>query len=133
MWRYIIAIPLIAHGLAHISGFVAAWTAANAGYAINRPWIFSDKIIYKSAAGRAFGLLWLVAAIGLLGTCIAILLGSVRWVTLAIASAIISLATILPWWNTIPPGARIGALFDITILVVSVTPLKDEIISLISN
>ena len=36
----IIAIMLIGHGLAHISGFLILWTKVKEGYKIVNPWVF---------------------------------------------------------------------------------------------
>jgi len=52
------------HGLAHLSGFFAAWTKAEVGYPA-RPALFSKKVTLKSPLGKVFGLLWPAAALAL--------------------------------------------------------------------
>ena len=63
MYHILFAIPLIAHGLAHISGFFAAWTSADAGHAY-RPWLFSANVTLDSPVGRGIVLNVLYLAIG---------------------------------------------------------------------
>jgi len=131
MFRILFAIPLIAHGLAHISGFIAAWTAAEAGYT-DHPWLFSDNVTLESPMGKVFGLLWLVAAIGLVGSGLGLLLRQEWWLMAAVLSAAISLVVIVPWGRTVPPGALVGAAFDMLVILVLKTPLRERLLELVS-
>jgi hypothetical protein len=129
--KLLLAAPLIGHGMAHISGFIASRTKSLAGYN-NNPWIFSSTITLQTPVGRAFGLLWLVAATGFVGTGLGLIFGQSWWPTLAIVAAVISLFVIVPWWNTVPPGAKFGAFFDAMVTIVMLLPLKDTIMELVS-
>jgi hypothetical protein len=80
--------------------------------------------------GRAFGVLWLAAAVLLVGASIAHLTGSAGWPALPIAGSLVSLVVILPWLNVVPPGAKVGALFDLATLLVLLTPLNERLIQL---
>jgi len=53
-------------------------------------------------------LLWLVAILGLVGSALGIVFRLAWWPDLAIAASAVSLLVIAPWWNTVPPGARVG-------------------------
>jgi hypothetical protein len=128
--RFVFALPLIIHGLAHISGFIASWTPANVGYA-DRPWIFSPDIRVGGAVGKAFGLLWLIAAMGLIGAGMGILFGQEWWTALGMAGTVISMVVIIPWWNTVPPGARAGAAFNLIILIALGTPIREQILPIV--
>jgi hypothetical protein len=129
MWRFVFALPLIGHGLAHISGFLASWTSNTAGYT-DDAWLFSPGITLSSPLGRGFGILWLVAAIALAGSGFGVLFQQDWWPTLAIVGSLLSLAAIVPWWKTVPPGARIGAAFDLLILIALLLPWNDQIVDL---
>lgn len=131
MLKFVFALPMIGHGLAHISGFLASWTSIDAGYS-PKPWIFSPGITLAGPVGRFFGLLWLAASIVLLSSGFGIIFLQNWWPTFALYGAIISLIVIVPWWNTVPPGAKIGAVFDVIVLVIVLTPLKEKVIGLIS-
>jgi len=124
MLRLILVIPLIGHGLAHISGFVASWTNNDAGFA-PRPWIFSSRVSLGSPLGKVFGLVWLAASASLTASGVGLILQQHWWVTAALLGSILSLVVILPWWNSVPPGARIGSAFDVVLLLLLATPLKE--------
>ena len=127
----ILSIILIAaflmHGLAHLSGFFAAWTRRDAGFSQN-PWLFSKGLMLKSNLGRVFGLLWLVAAIVLVWSGLSLLFRTGMWPLLPITGALLSLLVIVPWWNTIPPGAKVGAIFDLLILLALLPPWREQIL-----
>lgn len=105
---YLSAIPLIAHGLAHISGFIASWTEANVGLA-TRPRVLSSGVTRSSRVGLAFSLLWLVAAAGVVGAGLGILSRQEWWADPAFAASVISLVAIVTWWNTLPRGRLLPA------------------------
>lgn len=130
MWNILLAIPLLMHGLAHISGLLASWTSLDVGYADN-PWLFSQGVYLQSLTGRIFGLLWLAAMIGLVGSALGLVFRQEWWRALAVASAVLSLVVILPWWNTVPPGAKIGAIFNLLVLAAMLTPLQRRLFDLV--
>jgi len=129
MIRFIFAAPVIGHGLAHLSGAIASWTSNVEGFS-ERPWILSSGITLQSGIGRAFGLLWLVAMVGFVGTGLGLLFRQEWWPALAIPTAVISLVAIIPWWKTVPPGAWVGAAFDLLLIIILLLPLKDRILDI---
>ncbi len=128
MWRLIFALPLLVHGLAHLSGFLAAYTAGELGF---RPqaWLLSGGVTIHSPTGKAFGLLWLLAMLGFVGAALGVFFQQAWWPALALAAAAVSLVVIVPWWNTIPPGARVGAAFDVLIWLLLASPLRDPLLA----
>lgn len=121
MVQFVFALPVLLHAFAHISGFMANWTSNDAGWS-DRPWIFSANGTRHSPVGRVFGILWLVAGLAVLITGLGLLFSQSWWPTLAVPAAILSLAVILPWWNTVPFGAKLGAAFDVLALVLLLVP-----------
>ena len=128
MWKFILAIPLIMHGLANLSGVIAPWTANLAGFK-DSPWLFGGRVKFRSLAGQASSLLWLLSTLFLIGSGTGLLLGETWWVALAVIGAAFSLAVIFLWWKAVPPGARFGAFFDAVLLVVLTSPLREQIIA----
>jgi hypothetical protein len=129
MWRTILVIAIIAHGLAHLSGFVAAWSTADVGFSAR--WMFlSSELSLHSSAGKLFGLLWLAAAVTLVASGAGLFWQRALAAPLALAGAVLSLAVILPWWHSVPPGAKVGALFDLLILALLLSPLKTGVVAL---
>ena len=127
MFAYLIAIPLIGHGLAHLSGVFAPWTRQMQGYS-NAAWLFNNGIRLASPIGKGYGLVWLAAAVCLVLSGVELLLGQGYWMTIAILGSLLSLVAILSWWKAVPPGAKAGAVFDLVILVVMLSPLKEKIV-----
>lgn len=130
MLTYVIALALIMHGLAQAAGFAASWTTHSAGFSARRA-ILPGGITLHSPVGRAFGLLWLVAMLGLVGGGLGLVFGQVWWPTLTLGGAVISLVAIVPWWNTVPPGAKVGAAFDLLLIVILALPWNAQVIELL--
>jgi uncharacterized membrane protein YphA (DoxX/SURF4 family) len=126
--RYVLALALIMHGVGHVMGFIAAWTPTiEVGFS-SAPSILWSGATVESAVGKAFGLLWLVACVGSVGAGFGLLFGHEWWRALAVASAFISLAAIVPWWNTVPAGARFGGVvFDLVIIALLLFPWSQRI------
>jgi hypothetical protein len=126
MLKYILAIPLIMHGLANLAGVVAPWVATRAGFQEN-PWIFGTSVTFAGVAGKVSSIFWLLSSILFCGGGIGVLLGQDWWAGLIVSGAVASLVVILTWWKAVPPGARLGAFFDAILLVALLSPLKERI------
>jgi multisubunit Na+/H+ antiporter MnhF subunit len=87
-------------------------------------WIFGASGTLSSLAGRFFGVLWLAATVSLIAAGVGLLTNQTWWTSAAIIGAIVSLVAILPWWNTVTSGVKVGALLDVAILIGLLTPLK---------
>jgi hypothetical protein len=125
--KYILALPLIMHGLANLAGVVVPWTVNLSGFA-DAPWLFKGGVRLRSMGGRASSLLWLLSTLMLIASGVGLLMDQTWWVTLAILGAAFSLAVIFLWWKAVPPGARFGAFFDAILLVVLTAPLREQIL-----
>ncbi len=126
MTHYIIAILLLGHGLAHLSGVFAPWTKEMQGY-LNAAWLFSGGATLQSTAGRAYSLIWLAAVASLVAAGAGVFLRQSYWIPAAILGSAFSLAAIIPWWLAVPPGAKAGAVFDLIILALLLSPLRGMI------
>lgn len=131
MWKYLFAFLLIMHGLAHVAGPLGFWTSGAQAFA-EKPWLFSKGITPQSAVGWVFGLLWVVAALGLAGAGLGLLFGQDWWPTLALVGAAVSLVAIVPWARVVPPGAWAGACFDVVILAALLLPWGDRLVGVLS-
>ena len=123
LWRVILAAPLVVHGLAHLSGVAAPFTRRSLGFA-DQPWALTHGGTLHSASGQASSVAWLAAAFGLIGAGWGLLAGQAWWAALALAAASLSLAVILTWWKAVPPGAKVGAAFDVLILLAALQPVE---------
>jgi hypothetical protein len=127
MWRYAVGVLLIGHGLANMAGAMAPWTKSTQGFS-DRPWIFSRGITLRSTVGRLFSLAWLLSTIGLVAGGVGLLTGQVWWWTAALIGALASLVAIVPWWRTVPPGARAAAVIDVILYGFLLSPVSSQIL-----
>jgi len=130
MIRFLIAILLIAHGLANLAGVFAPWTKTMQGFK-DAPWLFSRNITYQSVAGRVFSLVWLASTICLVTAGAGLLLAQPWWIPPAIAGCLCSLAAIVPWWRAVVPGAYFGAVVDVIVSLLLISPLKSALLQAI--
>lgn len=114
--RWLVGIFFMMHGLGHTMGFLASWTKVDVGFS-DDPWIFPGDVHIRSHIGQAFGMLWIVALVGWVACGFGVLDSQEWWPALAKASAVVSLAAIVPWWKTVPTGAWLGALADVVVFV----------------
>jgi hypothetical protein len=132
MWKFVLAFPLMMHGLANLAGFFEAFGKALRGFN-DRPWIFSAGVKLQSAVGRLFGVFWLLSTLCLVGAGLGLLFQQAWWTSAAPGGAICSLLAILPWWNTVVPGARFAAFFDLAVIAVLLSPQPEVIGELIGK
>ncbi len=123
---------LVIHGLAHLSGVMAAWDSRGTGFK-DRPWLFSDAVTLHDPVGRLFGVAWLFATLAFVAGGFDPVYQFGLWPWLPIAGAVASLIAVVPWWRAVPLGAKAGAVFDLLILVLLLPPWRDRILSLLFN
>ncbi len=125
--KVLLAFLLVMHGLAHITGLVGAFASGEQAFE-DKPWIFSQGVSARGPVGKAWTLLWLLAALGLAGSGLGLALGWSGWPTLAMVATALSLVAIVPWLRVVPPGAWAGALLDLLIVVALVPPWSARIV-----
>ena len=119
--KYLLAFLVVMHGLAHVTGLVGAFSSGERAFE-DRPWIFSPGVTARGLVGKAWALVWLLAAFGLVGSGLGLALGWSGWPTLAVVAAVLSLVAIVPWLRVVPPGAWAGALLNLLILAALMPP-----------
>jgi hypothetical protein len=125
--RWVVGIFFLMHGVGHSMGFLASWTAIDVGFS-DEPWLLVGDEKVKGPIGRVWGVIWLVALAGWVSVGISVLSGATGWRTQAMSSAVVSLAAILPWWRSVPGGAKAGVLVDIVVLVGLLTPWGQDFV-----
>ena len=132
MLRFVIAIPMLAHGLAHLSGVLASWTSTVEGFR-DEPWLFFSATRLSDPLGRVFGLFWLAAMAVLVASGLGVVLRQPWWPTMALIGTALSLAAIVPWWRAVPLGAKLGAAFDLILLALLLSPLRAWLLALVGQ
>ncbi len=109
--RYAFGAFLIAHGLAHLVGFAAAWRLAP-----ELPYhttLFAGRIDIGDASTRMLGTFWIAAALGFAVAAAAVFRGAPGWQAYTAAAALFSLVLCIAEW----PAARIGVAINSVLLV----------------
>jgi hypothetical protein len=128
MLEYLIALPLTMHGLANLGGAIAPWTRDMQGFK-DTPWLLSKNVTFKSPIGRAFSLLWLASTILLVAAGAGVFLQQPWWPSAAIVGCLCSFLSIVPWWKAVVPGAYFGAFFDLVVVLLLSSPVKETILT----
>jgi hypothetical protein len=109
--RFALAALLIAHGVAHLVGFVVPWKLLSTVEVPYRTTILGGMTDVGDAGARALGVVWLAAAVAFVLLAVAVLAGgTVRvWIFAMLA---LSIALCVVGW----PEARIGIIVNAVLL-----------------
>jgi hypothetical protein len=128
MIRWLIAIAMLMHGAGHIMFVLEAFTDAPMGFT-DAPWVLPGSFTMDSPLGKAFALLWLLAMLGFMVAAVGLVARQEWWPALAVASAVVSLVVLLPWWNTIPPSSRVWVLLaDVVVILAFGMPWREQVV-----
>lgn len=139
IFRIIVAIILIGHGLGHVMGFIGTWTnwqPFTDPVFNDTPWILPRDVLIKSAVGKVFGIIWLLSMLGFIASGIGLVANQPWWTTIAIIASILSVIAVLPWWNSFTPGIMSktsAVVVDIIVIVALAGPWKDEVLRVLGT
>jgi hypothetical protein len=124
MLPYLMTIALFAHGIGHLLFLTNSWGIWKGGDE-GRSWLFSGMLGAGQTVEEIFGLLWLIPLVGFVAVSWGYLTHQGWWPQLALASAAISLATIVLWWGGLVVGSAFFALvFDLAVIAVVLWQLR---------
>jgi len=110
--RFIIAAALVAHGIAHLVGFIVPWQIVRLKEMPYRTTVLGDSVNVGAGGIRLLGVFWFLAAAAFVTAGIGAALETQWWVTVTLFSALISLVLSTISW----PNLRVGVYIDILIL-----------------
>jgi len=119
--EFFAALVILGHGLGHMTGLAASWSNIPTGFS-DKPWMFGGDVRMSSAVGKAFGIVFLIATVLFIISSVAAFSGSDLWRTFAILGSAASIACVVPWWNTVIFGARLGVLLDLAMILILTVP-----------
>jgi hypothetical protein len=111
--RFVLASFLLAHGVAHLVGFVSSWKLATLAELPYKTTVFSGRVDVGDAGIRVMGVLWLLAALACLVAAIAVATEAGWAVRFTVAGLIASLMLCLAGW----PDARIGVAVNVGLVL----------------
>jgi len=107
--RFVLAFLLVAHGVAHLVGFVSSWKLATLAELPYKTTVFSGRVDVGDVGTRMMGVLWLLAALAFLVAAIAVAAETGWAVRFTLAAVIGSLILCVVGW----PDARIGVAVNV--------------------
>ena len=108
-----LAFVLLAHGVAHLVGFVSSWNLATLAELPDKTTVFSGRIDVGDAGVRILGILWLLMALAFLAAAIGVALAT-DWAGRFMLTAVIaSLVLCAAGW----PDARIGVAVNVVLVL----------------
>ena len=108
--RFMLAAFLLAHGLAHLVGLAGSWQL---GTGIpHKTTLLSGRLDLGETGIRAFGVVWLIGALGFAAAAAALILADPHWTTLVLAAAAFSLVISL----LALPDAHVGVWINVVLL-----------------
>lgn len=107
--RFALAFLLVAHGVAHLVGFVSSWKLATLAELPYKTTVFSGRVDVGDAGIRVMGVLWLLAALTFLVAAFAVATETGWAVRFTLAAAMASLILCVVGW----PDARIGVAVNV--------------------
>ena len=111
--RFVLAFFLLAHGVAHLVGFVSSWKLATLAELPYKTTVFSGRVDVGDAGIRVMGVLWLVAALAFIVASIAVAT-EVGWAArFTLAAVIASLMLCVVGW----PDARVGVSVNVGLVL----------------
>jgi hypothetical protein len=111
--RFVLAFFLLAHGVAHLVGFVSSWKLAALAELPYKTTVFSGRVDVGDAGIRVMGVLWLLAALAFLVAAIAVATEAGWAVRFTVAGVTASLMLCLAGW----PDARIGVAVNVGLVL----------------
>jgi hypothetical protein len=107
--RFVLAFFLLAHGVAHLVGFVSSWKLATLAELPYKTTVFSGRIDVGDTGIRVLGVVWLLTALAFLVAAFAVATETGWAVRFTLAAVIASLILCVVGW----PDARIGVAVNV--------------------
>jgi hypothetical protein len=127
LFRLLVAIVLVMHGLSHILWFLASWTSVPTGVGGGK-WILPGDITIRGRVGKALGLLALIVVTVFTAAGVMLLAGMEDWNGIANIGVFLSYAVVVPWIRQGPGSWPLTSVLANIILMFLVTPEISEAI-----
>jgi hypothetical protein len=127
LFRLLVAIVLVMHGLSHILWFLASWTSVPTGVGGGK-WILPGDITIRGRVGKALGLLALIVVTVFTTAGVMLLAGMEDWNGIANIGVFLSYAVVVPWIRQGPGSWPLTSVLANIILMFLVTPEISEAI-----
>ena len=127
LFRLLVAVMLVMHGLSHIIWFLAAWTSVPTGVG-DGSWILPGEITIRGRIGKALGLLALLVVVVFTTAGLMLLAGIETWNGVANIGVFLSYAVVVPWLRQGPGSWALTSVIANIVLMFLVTPEIADVI-----
>ena len=111
--RWLLAFVLVAHGVAHLVGFVSSWKLATLAELPYKTTLFAGRLDVGDAGIRVIGVVWLLAALAFLVAAGAVAITTDWAGRFLFAAVIASFVLCMTGW----PDARIGVAVNVGLVL----------------
>ena len=115
--QYLAAFVIFGHGIGHLTGPLASFGVKMKGTSDNA-WLLPGGYKMTSSVGKLWSVFWIASMVLFLISSAGAFMGEVWWRDWAVIGALVSIVAMVPWWNSLLFGAKLGVLLNIAILVV---------------
>jgi len=115
--QYLAAFVIFGHGIGHMTGPLASFGVKMKGSS-DKPWLLPGGYRMTSSVGKMWSVFWIASMVLFLISSAGAFMGESWWKDWAVIGAVVSIVAMVPWWNSILFGAKLGVLLNIAILVV---------------
>jgi hypothetical protein len=116
---YGVTVGIILHGLIHLLGFVAYWPLVEIAELPYKTSLLDGRLILGEAGMRLFSVLWLLVAVGLVGSAAGLATGQSWWLPVMMIAVVVSLVITVLDWSQAFRGAMISLLLLGGLLIVA--------------
>ena len=127
LFRLLVTVMLVMHGLSHIIWFLAAWTSVPTGVG-DGSWILPGEITIRGRIGKALGLLALIVVVVFTTAGLMLLAGMETWNGVANIGVFLSYAVVVPWLRQGPGSWAPTSVIANIVLMFLVTPEISDVI-----
>ncbi len=127
LFRLLLALMLLMHGLLHLIWFLAAWTSVQTGVG-DGPWMLPGKVTIRSAIGKILGVIALAATALFVFAALGLALKQPWWAAWAEMGVFFSWVSVAPWLRQSPSSTATTALIaDVVLMFVLALDLSLEV------
>ena len=116
LFRLLVVVFLIMHGLVHLVWFLASWTSIRLGFG-DGAWILPGEFTIDGKAGKLWGLGALVVLALFSLAAFGLLLKEGWWAGIANLGIFLSFGVVVPWWRQSPGSVGVTAVITNLVLM----------------
>jgi hypothetical protein len=127
LFRILVVLMLVAHGISHLIWFLAGWTTVRTGVG-DGSWILPGEVTIRSPLGRVLGLVALIVVAVFIMSALMLLAGLPGWTSLANVGVFLSYGAVVPWLRQSPGSwALTSIVADIVLMFLLALPLSVDL------